>query len=114
MSEESRRGFRESARRNRGSLSSTTLSIPPGTSRSRLFHTSISKARASIRGAMRIPILILALHLCGRGATAWAQEPAPVARVRLPPELGRVLADYEAGWTAGDGAAPAGLFVGGW
>jgi ketosteroid isomerase-like protein len=60
---------------------------------------------------MRIPILILALHLCGPGATTWAQEPAPVTRVRPPPELGRVLTDYEAGWTAGDAAALAELFV---
>lgn len=36
--------------------------------------------------------------------------PLPAA-VRLPPELARVLTDYEAGWRAGDGAALAALFV---
>ena len=37
---------------------------------------------------------------------AAAQEPS----VKLPPELARVLTDYEAGWRAGDGAALARLF----
>lgn len=60
---------------------------------------------------MRFPILILALNLCALAATSVAQEAAPVARVRLPPELGRVLSDYEVSWTAGDGAALAELFV---
>jgi len=46
-------------------------------------------------------------------ATTLAQEPptAPIPSVRLPPELARVLTDYEAGWRAGDGAALAQLFV---
>ena len=60
---------------------------------------------------MRIPILILALHLCVLAADARPQDAAPVPAVRLPPELGRVLTDYEAAWTAGDGAALAELFV---
>ncbi len=33
------------------------------------------------------------------------------ASVRLPPELARVLTDYEAGWKAGDAAALASLFA---
>jgi ketosteroid isomerase-like protein len=37
---------------------------------------------------------------------AAAQEPS----VKLPPELARVLTDYEAAWRAGDGAALARLF----
>jgi ketosteroid isomerase-like protein len=40
-------------------------------------------------------------------------EPAPSAEpsVELPPELARVLTDYEAGWKSGDAAALANLFV---
>ena len=34
------------------------------------------------------------------------------ARVQLPPELARVLRDYEAAWTKGDGPALAALFAG--
>ena len=60
---------------------------------------------------MRIPILIFTLHLCWPVAAVRAQEAGPIARVPLPPELGRVLTDYEAGWTAGNGAALAELFV---
>ena len=37
--------------------------------------------------------------------------PAPLSTLRLPPELARVLTDYEAGWRGGDGAALAQLFV---
>lgn len=41
-------------------------------------------------------------------ATAmFAQEPS----VKLPPELARVLTDYETGWRTGDGAGLAKLFV---
>ena len=44
--------------------------------------------------------------------TAVAQEPAsPPPTVRLPPELARVLTDYETAWRAGDGAALSELFV---
>ena len=47
---------------------------------------------------------------------AAAQQPAetpgaPLPSVQLPPELARVLTDYEAGWRAGDGAALARLFA---
>jgi ketosteroid isomerase-like protein len=40
-------------------------------------------------------------------AAAPPQEPS----VALPPELARVLTDYEAAWRRGDGAALAGLFA---
>src|SRR5712691_1953884 len=40
-------------------------------------------------------------------ATAEAAEPS----VTLPPELARVLTDYEQGWKTGDGAALARLFA---
>ena len=41
-------------------------------------------------------------------ASRAAATPAPVV---LPPELARVLRDYEAAWRAGDGARLAALFV---
>ena len=40
-----------------------------------------------------------------------AQEPAALPSVPLPPELARVLTDYETAWRAGDGAALARLFA---
>jgi ketosteroid isomerase-like protein len=42
-------------------------------------------------------------------AAADQSSPQPPS-VKLPPELARVLTDYEAGWRAGDGAALARLF----
>lgn len=54
--------------------------------------------------AVAVMLLISALS---RGQEpAAAQEPS----VKLPPELARVLTDYEAGWRVGDGAALARLF----
>lgn len=46
-------------------------------------------------------------------AAVRAQEatPAPLPTAELPPEIERVLRDYEAGWRAGDEAALAGLFA---
>jgi hypothetical protein len=53
--------------------------------------------------------------LLGAASLAAAQQPAetPPAQlpsVKLPPELARVLTDYEAAWRVGDGAALARLF----
>jgi ketosteroid isomerase-like protein len=48
----------------------------------------------------------LALTLAFVMTAAWSQEPT----VTLPPELARVLTDYEAGWRAKDSAALAKLF----
>lgn len=42
---------------------------------------------------------------------AGAPEPPPPPSVGLPPELARVLTDYEAAWQARDAAALARLFV---
>jgi ketosteroid isomerase-like protein len=52
----------------------------------------------------------------GRGALAAqnapaAAAPAPLPSVTLPPELDRVLRDYERAWRAGDAAALAALFA---
>jgi ketosteroid isomerase-like protein len=40
-----------------------------------------------------------------------AQAPAPLPTVDLPPELNRVLRDYERHWKANDGAALSDLFT---
>lgn len=54
-------------------------------------------------------LLILALLTA---ATASGQEaPAPEPSVTLPPELARVLTDYEAAWSKKDPAALAALFA---
>jgi hypothetical protein len=44
-------------------------------------------------------------------AAASGQDPARLPSVPLPPELERVLRDYERGWQAGDGEALAALFT---
>lgn len=46
-------------------------------------------------------------------ALAFGEDPAvpTVESVRLPPELARVLTDYETAWRAGDGAALERLFA---
>jgi ketosteroid isomerase-like protein len=56
---------------------------------------------------------LLAIVIAAGATTVLSQDPAvaPPSSVRLPPELARVLTDYEAGWRAGDGAALAELFV---
>ena len=66
---------------------------------------------------MRSLILIMAGLLCAAGSASAqqtsppAQEAAPLPSVTLPPELDRVLRDYERGWEARDAAALARLFA---
>ena len=47
----------------------------------------------------------------GLTATLVAQKPVAIAPVSLPPELNRVLRDYEKAWQAKDGKALALLFA---
>jgi ketosteroid isomerase-like protein len=63
--------------------------------------------------AMPTRLLSMLVLLTAAPALTFAQEPPPPPppSVRLPPDLARVLTDYEAGWRAGDGAALADLFV---
>jgi ketosteroid isomerase-like protein len=60
-----------------------------------------------------IPLLVFPLpsapHAAADGSTAPAPSEAP--SVALPPELDRVLRDYERHWRAGDAAALAELFT---
>ena len=52
--------------------------------------------------------LLLSLMLLTLGSVPALGQPAPQsadALIVLPPELARVLTDYEADWTAGDAAA---------
>ncbi len=57
---------------------------------------------------MRACVLILTF-VAALSSTAGAQAPLP--SVALPPELDRVLRDYERGWRAGDEKALAELFT---
>ncbi len=50
------------------------------------------------------------LAVLGAASLALADEPAPPT-VPLPPDVARVLTDYEAAWRAHDAAALAGLFA---
>lgn len=50
--------------------------------------------------------VVLAISAASAEQPACTQEPG----VKLPPELARVLTDYEVAWRAGDGAALARLF----
>jgi ketosteroid isomerase-like protein len=54
-----------------------------------------------------IMILLVATSAAGQQETPPAAEPS----VSLPPELARVLTDYEAAWSKKDAAALAGLFA---
>lgn len=67
---------------------------------------------------MRRPILsFAALGFILMAAPLWAQKPAEQASVKalpgvvLPPQLDRVLRDYERAWSAGDAEALASLFA---
>ena len=53
----------------------------------------------------------LLIALAAGAAPARAQDTAPLARVTLPPELDRVLRDYERNWKAGNAAGVAALFT---
>ena len=53
----------------------------------------------------------LLIALVAGVAPAAAQDAPPLARVTLPPELDRVLRDYERNWKAGNTAAVAALFA---
>ena len=57
--------------------------------------------------------LLAALSIAAAPGVARAQEapPAPLPSATLPPEVERVLRDYERHWTAGDEAALAALFT---
>ena len=58
---------------------------------------------------MLVPTLWLGIVLAQTGAQT--RPPAPLPSVNLPPELARVLTDYEAAWGSRDAAALAGLFA---
>ena len=60
---------------------------------------------------MNIAVLAISAVLWTSASPERVSETAKEqASVTLPPELGRVLTDYEAAWRLGDGAALAGLF----
>jgi len=63
----------------------------------------------------RAAVFVLSAGIAAIGAASISEEPAdpkvpPVASVTLPPELARVLTDYEAAWRSRDAAALAALF----
>jgi hypothetical protein len=60
--------------------------------------------------AFLLAAMLLAAPLLGQTITP-APSPALPAAVILPPELARVLRDYEAAWRAGDGGALSLLFA---
>jgi ketosteroid isomerase-like protein len=61
---------------------------------------------------MRVALgLLLGVALIATGQQPGEMSATPLPSVKLPPELARVLTDYEAGWRAGDGEALARLFA---
>jgi ketosteroid isomerase-like protein len=61
---------------------------------------------------MRFVLISLVLLAQGAGSIRGQQASrSDQASVALPPELARVLTDYEAGWKAGDAAALSSLFT---
>ena len=55
--------------------------------------------------------LLITTLLIATSATGQQETPAAEPSVRLPPELARVLTDYEAAWSKRDPAALAALFA---
>ena len=55
--------------------------------------------------------LLVAVPLAGQSAGPVAPSSGAPKSVTLPPEVDRVLRDYERGWRAGDAAAVASLFT---
>ena len=62
-----------------------------------------------MRNAIRM--LVIMTLLVATSAAGQQAAPAPEPSVSLPPELARVLTDYEAAWSKRDPAALAGLFA---
>ena len=60
---------------------------------------------------MRIACLIICSIAAFSSVTVAQAPPAPLPSIALPPELDRVLRDYERGWRAGDEKALAELFT---
>ena len=58
-----------------------------------------------------LAIVIIALALAAPGASQEKATPTPLPSVALPPELDRVLRDYEKAWRAKDAEALANLFA---
>jgi ketosteroid isomerase-like protein len=77
--------------------------------------TPSSRPAAARRAAARLAALVLAAGAAAAPVAAQVAPPAGAAAelpgVALPPELDRVLRDYEQGWRAGDAAALAALFA---
>jgi hypothetical protein len=64
-----------------------------------------------LRSAAILAVLSIAAPGALRAQGALAPAPAPLPTAALPPEIERVLRDYERGWRAGDEAALAALFA---
>ena len=60
---------------------------------------------------MRVTALVGAIVLAALPGVSIGQEPAPQPSVELPPELARVLTDYETAWGKRDAAALSQLFA---
>lgn len=60
---------------------------------------------------LNIAAIFLVLAAAPMAVRAQEATPAPLPTAELPPEIERVLRDYETGWRAGDEAALAGLFA---
>lgn len=60
---------------------------------------------------MRIACLIICSIAAFSSATVAQAPPTPLPSIALPPELDRVLRDYERGWRAGDEKGLAELFT---
>lgn len=56
-------------------------------------------------------VALLALAAAPPAAGAQEEAPAPLPSVTLPPEMDRVLRDYERLWAAGDAAGLAAIFT---
>lgn len=84
-----------------------TLNVFDGNARARALYERIGFGADTTKMVK----VLFALLLWIVGASVAAQTPASPTPVALPPELARVLTDYETAWRAGDGAALSRLFA---
>jgi ketosteroid isomerase-like protein len=85
-----------------------SIEIPPAEVRASA-ETIIPTRDRMLIARVGLPLAIAAL-LAAAPARAQQPAPAPLPSATLPPEVERVLRDYERAWAAGDEDALAGLF----
>jgi GNAT superfamily N-acetyltransferase/ketosteroid isomerase-like protein len=94
-----------------------TLNVFADNTRARALYERIGYGPDTTKMVKVLSCVLLAVSLAAAALRGQTPTPAPSPTavlplpVALPPELARVLRDYESGWRAGDGAALSRLFA---